>query len=555
MRNLLVVLIASLCLVVMPFQAQAKPTKTTKAAQLAKERLVLMPLRLGEEDQKLQGAMEMALVKGLQQKYEVFFGEQVAKKAREIFMKESQNTAHKECDETRCLQGIAEAFQAELLATANITKQSDGYFIALSVQNLFDNKVVQSESVPCKGCDAYAVIDKLKELVGAPAPVAIVPAAEEPQAKINLSDPETVLWEEVKKGNAIEDYQAYLSQYPKGKFISLAKTKLARLKEEARAASEQQDQQAWTTAQQANTQDSFANYLEAYPKGQFAVLAQGRIDKIKRKAAAEAKQKREVAVAAAQAPQPGKVFKDCAGCPDMVEVPAGSFSMGSSKGGDESPAHTVTIRQPFAMGKTEITRGQFAAFMNATGYDAGNECYVLADNKWKKRAGNNWRNPGFQQDDSHPVVCINWNDATAYVEWLSRKTGKQYRLPTESQWEYTCRAGGQNEYCGSDDLDSIAWYGRKAGDTTQPSARKQANAFGLYDMSGNVLEWMADSYHDNYNGAPTDGSEWQGDGAKRVLRGGSWYFDPLNTRSAFRISISPAARNSSRGFRVSRTLP
>jgi hypothetical protein len=299
-------LIALFCLFALPLQAHAKPAKgkVNKVEEVTKERLVLMPLRLGEEDQKLQGAIETALVEGLQQKYEVFSGEQVAKKAREIFNKESHNMAHKECDETRCLQGIAEAFQAELLAIASVTKDSGGYFIALSIRNLYDNKDVYSKSLPCKGCDAYAVVDKLKELVGAPATVASAPAPEAPPAKVNLSDPETALWEEAKKGNAEEDYQAYLTTYPKGKYAPLAKTKLARLKDEARAAAEQQDQQAWNAAQQGSNQDSYATYLSLYPQGQFAALAQGRIDKIKREAsAAEATQRREQAAAEAKRKQ------------------------------------------------------------------------------------------------------------------------------------------------------------------------------------------------------------------------------------------------------------
>ena len=179
LRQIFVITFATTLLIATPLQSCAANKNKVNKEQSSKERLVLMPLRLSEEDKNLQGAMETALVKGLQRKYEVFSGEQVAKKAREIFLKESRNTAHTECDEIRCLQGIAEAFQAELLATANITKQDGGYFIALSIQNLYDNKVVQSESVACEGCNAFKVIDKLKEIVGAPVPVASAPAIEE----------------------------------------------------------------------------------------------------------------------------------------------------------------------------------------------------------------------------------------------------------------------------------------------------------------------------------------------------------------------------------------
>jgi Protein of unknown function (DUF2846) len=145
------------------------PPIVSKPTKAPTERLVFMPMRVGEGDKSLQGAMETALVQGLQQNYIVFSGEQVAQKAHEIFLKESRNTAKKDCDETRCMQGIAEAFQAELIATASVTKREDGYFLALSIQNIFDNKVVYSNSLPCKNCDAYQVVDKLKELSSASA--------------------------------------------------------------------------------------------------------------------------------------------------------------------------------------------------------------------------------------------------------------------------------------------------------------------------------------------------------------------------------------------------
>lgn len=138
----------------------SKETKVT----IPTERLVLMPLRLSDADKNHQAAMETALVQGLKKRYIVFSGEQVSQKAREMFLKESRNMTHTECDETRCLQNIAEAFQSELIATASISNESNGYFLALSIQNIFDNKVIFSNSVPCKSCDAYEVVSKLKEL-------------------------------------------------------------------------------------------------------------------------------------------------------------------------------------------------------------------------------------------------------------------------------------------------------------------------------------------------------------------------------------------------------
>jgi len=239
LHHLFGIAIASFCLSVIPQQSQA--TQNTPSVKSSKEKLVLMPLRVPDEDKNLTGAMETALVKGLQQKYDVYSGEQVSQKAHEIFMKESRNTAHKECDETKCMQNIAMAFQAELIATANVTKQDGNYFLALSIQNIFDNKVVQSESVPCKACDATQVIEKLKDLAGPissvalAAPVFTKPAQANPEVviqKVVASDPEKDLWEAVAKGNTREDYRAYLNKYPEGKYAPLAQNHLAKLRQD-----------------------------------------------------------------------------------------------------------------------------------------------------------------------------------------------------------------------------------------------------------------------------------------------------------------------------------
>jgi formylglycine-generating enzyme required for sulfatase activity len=234
-------------------------------------------------------------------------------------------------------------------------------------------------------------------------------------------------------------------------------------------------------------------------------------------------------------PEAGKVFKDCAECPEMVEIPAGSFDMGSNNGeANEKPVHRVTLARSFAIGKTEITQQQWHALMgNEPSYFTG--C-----------------------GDSCPVEQVSWDDAQAYLQKLNAKTGKQYRLPSEAEWEYACRAGSQQEYCGSDNADNVAWNSFNSGsflrNTPHPAATKQANAFGLFDMSGNVWEWVADSYHDNYNGAPVDGSAWEG-GSKRVLRGGSWGYDAKYGRAAFRSMFGPSYRYYSYGFRVVRVLP
>ncbi len=233
--------------------------------------------------------------------------------------------------------------------------------------------------------------------------------------------------------------------------------------------------------------------------------------------------------------EPGKVFKDCPDCPEMVEIPAGSFAMGSNTGEpDEKPLHSVTIAQPFAIGKTEVTQQQWHAVM-------GND-------------PSNFAGCG----DSCPVEQVSWDDTQAFIKKLNAKTGKQYRLPTEAEWEYACRAGSQQEYCGSDNADNVSWNSFNSGsflfNTPHPAATKQANAFGLYDMSGNVWEWVEDNYHDSYNGAPADGSAWLG-GSMHVLRGGSWGYDQKFSRAAARSKFGANFRYYSYGFRLVRTLP
>lgn len=230
--------------------------------------------------------------------------------------------------------------------------------------------------------------------------------------------------------------------------------------------------------------------------------------------------------------QAAQTFRDCIGCPEMVVIPAGSFDMGSNDGEDEEkPVHRVTLSRAFAMGKTEVTQGQWRAIMgnNPSNYSVcGDEC---------------------------PVEQVSWVNAQDFIRRLNQKTGKQYRLPSEAEWEYACRAGRKQEYCGSDSVGSVAWHESNSGNAIHPVAGKQANAFGLYDMSGNVWEWVEDGYHDNYNVAPADGSAWQGDGAKRVLRGGSWDDAPQIARAANRYWLDPAEGLEGLGFRLVRTLP
>jgi formylglycine-generating enzyme required for sulfatase activity len=269
-------------------------------------------------------------------------------------------------------------------------------------------------------------------------------------------------------------------------------------------------------------------------------------------------------------------FKDHEHGPEMVVVPAGGFTMGSPESepereswqkGTESPQHEVRIAREFAVGRHAVTRGQFAAFVSATGHRAEG-AHIWKGDKWEHDPKGSWRNPGFAQDDSHPVVCVNWDDAKAYVGWLAQATGRDYRLLSEAEWEYCCRAGSTTPFWwGSSITTQQANYdgnyvykgGGNKGEwrkATVPVGSFAANPWGLYQVHGNVWEWCEDAWHDRYHGAPSDGSAWvqDGDASRRVLRGGSWYDNPWGLRSAPRYRDSTDGRGCIFGFRVGRTF-
>jgi formylglycine-generating enzyme required for sulfatase activity len=245
----------------------------------------------------------------------------------------------------------------------------------------------------------------------------------------------------------------------------------------------------------------------------------------------------------------GESFRDCAGCPEMVVVPAGSFTMGSPASelghrNDEGPQHRVALPKALAVGKYEVTFAEWDVCLA----DGGCGAYRPHDEGWGR--GN------------RPVIYVSWNDAQSYVSWLSRKTGKQYRLLSEAEWEYAARAGtttayywgsevGQKQANGLFDVQSWA-HAR-----TAPVGSFPPNGFGLYDMLGNVWEWVEDCYHYNYAGAPSGGEVWTGGGCSalgRVQRGGSWDNVPTGLRSAERVWNPADIRANYGGFRLARTF-
>jgi formylglycine-generating enzyme required for sulfatase activity/uncharacterized caspase-like protein len=284
--------------------------------------------------------------------------------------------------------------------------------------------------------------------------------------------------------------------------------------------------------------------------------------------------------------KPKDVFKECDQCPEMVVVPAGSFMMGSpdsaaDRAAKEGPQHLVTFARPFAVGKLHVTVDQFAAFVSETGYDAGGSCWTEEGGKGGDRSDRSWRNPGFPQKGSHPAVCLSWNDAQAYVGWLRSKTGANYRLLTEAEWEYAARAqttpGAYSRYSFGDDEKELCRYGNGFDQTakssitwssnspaapckdgyayTSPAGSFRPNDFGLYDMQGNAWQSTQDCENDTYSGAPQDGSAWvSGNCSKRILRGGGWHAGPWYLRAATRNSMPIGSRAWIFGMRVARTL-
>jgi formylglycine-generating enzyme required for sulfatase activity len=247
--------------------------------------------------------------------------------------------------------------------------------------------------------------------------------------------------------------------------------------------------------------------------------------------------KQNLAAFKARGNTPGEplILQDCPECPEMVLIPPGNFMMGSGVGiTQEQPVHSVRV-DGFALAKTEVTVGQFRRFNHSTGYkttaEQSGKCWALkaAGDGYEEQPGRYWDNPGFNQGENYPVACVSWDDAKAYVAWLSRETGQSYRLPSEAEWEYAARAGATGKWIWGDDENrnclhaNIAdqtlkdRYPNKPGRTTNcldgqvhtaPVGSFLPNGFGLVDMSGNVWEWTEDCWNAGYSGAPTDGKAW-----------------------------------------------
>jgi formylglycine-generating enzyme required for sulfatase activity len=285
-------------------------------------------------------------------------------------------------------------------------------------------------------------------------------------------------------------------------------------------------------------------------------------------------------------------FRDCAECPEMVMLPGGTFTMGvpaleeeregvpADVRGRSAPQVRVVIASGLAMGRRAVSRGEFAAFVAETGHATGSSCWTFVNNgasyEYLDRPGLTWRDPGFPQTDDHPVVCVNWEDANAYADWLTRKAGRRYRLPSEAEWEYAARAGTAGARVWGDTATLACQFANVADLTlaaalnldrrpaftfrctdnfvyTAPGGSFRPNAFGLFDMLGNVWQWAQDCLNPSLDGQPANGTpRLAGDCSTRAMRGGSWSHLPWYVRAGNRVRGGSGDRFSFAGFRVVR---
>ena len=393
----------------------------------------------------------------------------------------------------------------------------------------------------------------MQQLLGAkggPAPVVparppkpIGPAAsEQPE-----SEKEDIFWAGAKTLETVEAFEAYLGAYPKGRYTDMARANVKRLADakeaQQRANLEEAQKLAAALAAEVAQQKAEADAVHKREMERAAIAAARKVaaeqaiaDGVKALETARANAASVAAQRVLDERTPGRVIRDCADCPEMVVVPAGTFIMGSDTHlSEERPVRKVNVSS-FLMGKTEVTQAQWQAVM-------GNNPSMFI------RCG-----------DDCPVEQISWYEAQEFAQRLSQKTGKSYRLPSEAEWEYAARAGsgGSWSFGGSDAMvGEFSWFSSNSQSRTQKVAQKKPNEFGLFDVHGNVSEWVADCFHYGYVGAPNDGRPWVtdcGNDVQMVRRGGSAPSSPIFLRSADRNRSKPMARSGFIGLRVALTL-
>lgn len=345
------------------------------------------------------------------------------------------------------------------------------------------------------------------------------------------AEQERQAWETARRQRTLQAIDEYLAAWPGGSLNDEARTLRRELQREAN------DRQAYDAAAKLDTISAYRSYVDAFPRGAHVAQALRAIDDLTLR--------------------PGKTFRDCADCPVMVVVPAGSFWQGGDPGSPltlkkETPRRMVNLSEPFAIGLFEVTMEQWDRCV------AENGCATRPlDNGWGR--------------GSRPVIMVSWNDAMEYSNWLSQVTGQSYSLPSESQWEYAARGGEESDWLGGA-AGAVCEYANVAGSEsglrwrhepcadpaalqTLPVGSLRANAFGLHDVIGNVAEWTLDCLNLSYLDAPVDGSAWgRGICSSRMTRGGSWFTGSRDIRLPARFNLKNGDRNDFTGFRVVRKV-
>ncbi len=356
-------------------------------------------------------------------------------------------------------------------------------------------------------------------------------ATESDRQQTLRQEQDKLAWEQARAQRSITAIDQYMAEFPDGQFLSAAQSLRRELSDSAN------DSTAFATAQKLHTRKAYQAYIDAFPRGQHVTAALAAIDGLTLR--------------------PGKKFRDCDLCPDMVVLAGGSFWQGTDKDSttslaNEKPQRKVVIDKAFAIGILEVTLAQWDACV------AEGSCNQTNDNGWGRGA--------------RPVMMVSWNDAQGYVEWLSKKTRERYRLPSESEWEYAARAGETDEWpdanpAGVCNVANIAgsetgfrWAHQACADPyaleTAPVGSFPANSFGIHDSLGNVAEWTLDCMSLSYHDAPADGSaNNRGLCNSRVTRGGSWFSGARESRLTARFNLKAGDRNDFTGFRVVRELP
>ena len=459
-----------------------------------KPNLVLLPIDVSESETQFEDEYGSALQQGLQRRYTVFYGASVEKELDREYDKI-------DCNTETCNQNVAIAFNGELIADSSVTAINGGYLLKLVIRNVITGEVLETETMPCESCSVFTVINRLKN-IGAGTVSQLKSGATRGQGGVNESGSQPAQITADARAILIFDSQ------PSDADVYINNKKVGTTPYQGL------NHQIGEQLQIQLKNDSYRPYELEVALNQAITQLEPLI--------LEAGQGQVILAFPTEPPLSKKLGIE------MVDIPGGRFMMGSNVGGDrEKPVHQVTLGG-FQLGKYEITQGQWQAVMGNNPSDFSS-C-----------------------GDTCPVENVSWDDIHTFLKKLNQQSGGSYRLPTEAEWEYACRSGGKNEtYCGGNELDRLAWYSKNSNGKTHPVGQKQANGLGLYDMSGNVWEWVQDWKGAYSNGQVIDPTG-PASGYFHVFRGGSWDGSASFNRSAIRRKDSPRFDGYRLGFRLAR---